>query len=174
MNPIEKEMASMPPEVSRKLVRAQGLAQARMPRLAQLEMEQVPPEHRQSRAWHFTKLEIAQAAQDWPSAYDSAAVLVESFPSQPEFRVTWAYAARRYRGLGEAETILEEALKDFPSQPIFHYNLACYAAVDGRVDLALGRVMKAIDMEKGYLSMALEDKDLESLWDILMTLEPDT
>ena len=161
----------MPEETRRLLIRAQGFAEARMPRLARAELAQIPPPHRHTFACLNVVLEIAQAEKDWEEARRAAESLAKRFPDQAEYRGAWAYAARRSTGIAEARVILTRAVADFPDQVIFVYNLACYAAVSGEGPSAVALFLKAYAMDRSVLAMGLDDEDLQSIQDVLIQLE---
>lgn len=170
-HPLQVELENMPEEVRRTLIRAQGFAEARMPRLARAELAEIPPPHRHTFACLNVALEIAQAEKNWEEARRAAETLANRFPAQAEYRGAWAFAARRSSGLDEARAILTRAVADFPDEVIFVYNLACYAAVAGETPSAVALFLKAYAKDSGVLAMGLEDEDLVSIQDVLIQLE---
>jgi hypothetical protein len=46
-----------------------------------------------------------------------------------------------------------------------HYNLACYSCQLGDIEQAKMRVGKAIELDPKFKLLALDDADLEPLWD---------
>lgn len=71
---------------------------------------------------------------------------------------------RRCRSSEDAEKLLlsgEEVLKD---DALWHYNLACYASVAGRIDEAKERLWRCFALDPSYRSAALTDPDLEPVW----------
>ena len=51
------------------------------------------------------------------------------------------------------------------------FSLACYASVTGRMEEAKARLRQAIDLDKDFRKLALDDEDLKSLWDWIGGLE---
>ena len=45
------------------------------------------------------------------------------------------------------------------------FNLACYASVTSRLEEAKERLPRAIELDSGIRGLALDEKDLHSLWD---------
>ena len=63
--------------------------------------------------------------------------------------------------------MLEEVAKLFPDHDMIQYNLACYSAQLGQLDVAqeyLNKSYELGDAQKIKL-MALDDDDLKPLWD---------
>ena len=75
----------------------------------------------------------------------------------------WACATRRAESVEAAEEILEEALGHHPEVAAIHYNLACHAAVQGRVDEARQRLEHAARLKPGLHLLATSDLDLQPL-----------
>ena len=63
------------------------------------------------------------------------------------------------------QIILLEALEKFPNDAMTNYNLGCYACQLGDMDNAKKFVGDAIKLDSKYKLMALDDEDLEPLWD---------
>ena len=49
----------------------------------------------------------------------------------------------------------------------FHYNLACYDCQLGDIDSAKGRLRRGFEIDSNFRRIALEDVDLEPLWEML-------
>ena len=75
------------------------------------------------------------------------------------------YATRRADSINAARLILLEAVERIPKAAIFHYNLACYECQLGDVEVAKIRLEHALKLEPRYRLKALEDEDLEGVWD---------
>jgi len=120
--------------------------------------------------WH-----ICAASQSWEAAVPVATHLVELCPGEADNWIHRAYSLRRARGhgLSEAWDALMPAVKLFPEEPIIAFNLACYAAQLGRQDEAIDWLRKAMSLSgkpNSIKTMALADKDLESIWDRVRAL----
>jgi tetratricopeptide (TPR) repeat protein len=86
-------------------------------------------------------------------------------PDNVQWSVSWAYAARRADSINAARLILLEAVERQPEAAILHYNLACYECQLGDLEVAKARLRHAINLDDGFRAMALEDEDLEPLWE---------
>ena len=76
-----------------------------------------------------------------------------------------AWVVRRKDSIEAAQIILLEALEKFPNDAMTNYNLGCYACLLGDMDNAKRFVGEAIKLDSKYKLMALDDGDLETLWD---------
>lgn len=79
-----------------------------------------------------------------------------------------SFAAYAYRRLGDAERgrrLLEEAVAERPDEWQGHYHLACFAALDGRRDEALGHLERAVELDARAAGWAADDTDLDSIRD---------
>ena len=57
--------------------------------------------------------------------------------------------------------------KDLPQVALVHYNLACYECQLGNLEMAKGHLKLAFKIKKGLRLEALDEPDLEPLWDSL-------
>jgi tetratricopeptide (TPR) repeat protein len=112
--------------------------------------------------------------KNWPNALKVAAALLQAHPKSALGWLHRAYALRRVKegGLQAAWDALLPAYRKFPKESTIPYNLSCYACQMGKLDEArqwLRKALKAGDKDK-ILRMALDDADLEPLWDEIKEL----
>jgi hypothetical protein len=50
------------------------------------------------------------------------------------------------------------------------FNLACYASVAGRMEEAKARLKRAIELDKQFQKLAIDDEDMQPLWDWIADL----
>ncbi len=81
--------------------------------------------------------------------------------------MSWAYATRRADSIEAARLILIDALERLPDAAVLHYNLACYNCQLGDLPLAKRRLKRAFKLDRTFREKALQDPDLEPLWDSL-------
>jgi Tfp pilus assembly protein PilF len=55
-------------------------------------------------------------------------------------------------------------VKRFPQEATIHFNLACYACKQGRLEEARGGLKTAIELEPAFKEASLEDEDLKEIW----------
>jgi tetratricopeptide (TPR) repeat protein len=147
----------------RRLLAATGYAELSLFQEAVQELEELPEPFRTEPTVLAVWLDIYQRWQKWSEAEFVAARLCEIEPDMPAWVIGLAYATRRNRGLRFADDILKEAVEKFPDCATIQFNLACYAAQLGRVDEALTRLQRAIDLDNAYAALAKTDPDLEPL-----------
>lgn len=115
---------------------------------------------------------ICAATKSWETAAEVAETLVAVAPERSSGWIHRAYALRRCKkaGLQHAWAALRPAVEQFPKEDVIPYNLACYAAQFGWVDIAwdwLRKAAKACRDEKLIRDRALADSDLKTLWERL-------
>lgn len=144
---------------------ANGYRQLGMFADAHEELEKIDPDFRHRKEVLVSSLAISSDEKDWQSVARLSQALAEQYPGEVEWRVQWAYALRRCESLEAAKAILETAILEFPTEPCLHYNLGCYACVEGEIDEAKTWISRAFTLESDYRKMALEDEDLEKISD---------
>ena len=132
------------------------------------ELDQITPGSRTHPDVLSVRYDVYAQAKKWDGASEIAETLVQSMPEQSSFWICWAYATRRKSsgGIPEAKKILIEAEPKFPGQYLIRYNLACYECQLGNYKESMVWLETAIDLagKKDIRMMALEDPDLEPLW----------
>jgi hypothetical protein len=88
-------------------------------------------------------------------------------PSNPQWHLLWASATRRVDCLESARLILLTAVESYSLHPVMHYNLACYECLLGDMAVAKGRLRHAFKLDPKLRLRALDDEDLQTLWDAL-------
>jgi predicted Zn-dependent protease len=118
--------------------------------------------------------QIYAIAGEWNLAAEIASELVQIRPEEPQFWISHAYAIRRMTGGGipQAARILGTARKLFPDEPLIAYNLACYDCQLGNETGAREWLKTAFAARnaKALKAMALQDPDLEPLWNEIAKL----
>jgi uncharacterized Ntn-hydrolase superfamily protein len=74
-----------------------------------------------------------------------------------------AYGHRQAGRLAEGADLIARGLERYPDDPTLVYDLACYEALAGRVDEALGHVRRALELDPSLRALADEDPDLAAL-----------
>ena len=94
-----------------------------------------------------------------------ASHLVKVEPEEAGWWINLAYATRRCESIEKAETILLRARELHHENALIEFNLACYASVTGRFEEARNFLRRATELDKEIRRLALDDQDLEPLWD---------
>lgn len=150
--------------IKARLVAASGALDLGLPDLANDELEDIPPAHRLHREVLVMRVMVYQAAQSWELMCEVSRYLTETWPEDAQHWIWVAYATRRCRSIEEAEVWLKRATEAHPTEPIIPFNLACYSSVSGRIEEAKEHLERAIRLDASCRMMALEDPDLEPLW----------
>ena len=107
--------------------------------------------------------------EQWDACLDIASAIVKIAPDRVWGWVHKAYAQRRATGGGieKAKPLLEEAAKLFPDHDMIQYNLACYIAQLGQLDVAQEHLNKSYELgdAQQIKLMAIDDQDLKPLWE---------
>ena len=74
------------------------------------------------------------------------------------------------RAIESAEAILLRARELHHDNAMIEFNLACDASVAGRFEEAKERLKRAVELDKQFLKLAIDDEDLPPLWDWIVGL----
>lgn len=113
------------------------------------------------------RLAVYEHSHRWGLAETVAKRLTATAPDDPLWPISLAYATRRLRSVAAARAILLEAAKTHPEEPTIQYNLGCYACQLGELENARAHLRRAFTSEPKYREIALDDPDLQPLWDLL-------
>ena len=147
----------------RHLTAAAGYLELGMAADASAELDSIEPVRRSD--WQVLALRVAvcQETKDWVPMLLLSERLVAMQPAQSQWLISLAYATRRCQSLEAARKILLGALDRFPEESTIPFNLACYEAQLGRLELARDHLVRAIQMNGAHRAMALADTDLAPL-----------
>ena len=129
------------------------------------EIENLEPELKTSSPVLGVRLEIYRSAEKWSLMEVVARELWKRHPDEPDYWTNFAWAVRRSDSVVAARDILLEAVERFPGDAMTHFNLGCYACQLGDIEQAKTRVGKAIELDAKFKLLALDDADLEPLWE---------
>lgn len=77
--------------------------------------------------------------------------------------LTRAFGCHREGRYAEGAEILAAGLERFPDDPTILYDLACYRALAGQGDEAVGSLTRALELDPSLVELARGDADLESV-----------
>ena len=111
-------------------------------------------------------------SQKWKACLDIADAIIVLDPERASAWIQKAYAIRRADsgGLQAAFDALYPATRRFPREPLIPFNLSCFACQLGRLEDACAWLRRAFeragnsDSKRHLRSMALDEPDLEPLW----------
>ena len=104
--------------------------------------------------WHQNKLREAEPL---------VAELAEMNPRDAGIWINLAYIRRRTQSLEAAVATLQRAFAVNPREPLAHFNMACYRAVQNRTNEALELLRNALDLDPKLREVARGEPDLERL-----------
>ena len=159
-------MPPLQPPDSHHLLAAQGWLELGNHVEANRELQNIAPLLRAHPHVLEMRWQICAVAKDWDAALAIASSLVRLMPENPFGWIHRSFALHELKRTAEARDNLMPVLDKFPSQAILRYNLACYECQLGRLQQAKDWLQKALAIgdPKEIKRMALEDPDLEPLW----------
>jgi tetratricopeptide (TPR) repeat protein len=104
--------------------------------------------------WHQNKLREAEPF---------VAELAEMNPRDAGIWINLAYIRRRTQSLDAAVDTLQHAFAANPAEPLAHFNMACYRAVQNRTEEALELLRSALHLDPKLCDVAQAEPDLENL-----------
>ena len=131
------------------------------------ELEQISPKLRAHPYVLEVRYKIYSKAKKWDGAVEIARTMAKSLPDNPWGPFHLAYALHELKKTQEAYDTVKPVVDRFPKEWLMRYNLACYSCQLGKLKEAELWLEKAIDLasKKDIRLMALEDPDLEPLWE---------
>ena len=157
------------PDDLRSLGAAQGYLDLGMFLEANFELDEIAPERRHLPEILEVRMHIFCALKKWELMQTIAKKLALSDPENVQWTVLWAYATRRADCIEAARPILISAAEQQEGEALLHFNLACYECQLGNLDGAKERLSRAFAINLRYRALALDDSDLEPLWETLRT-----
>jgi Tfp pilus assembly protein PilF len=132
---------------------------------ANAEIENLPPQEKSRTDVLEMRLEIYRQAGSWSLMEVVARELLRTMPDNPDPWSHLAFAVRRNESLNVARELLETAEAMFPVDATIQFNLGCYACQMGDIKEAKKRVEKATSLDRKFQMLALDDPDLEPMWE---------
>lgn len=147
----------------RTLLAAQGYCELGMSAEALAEIESVPAELRDHPTVVELRLIILMQAKRWKAALAAGRELTKIAPDK---NIGYIHSAFCLHELGQTEAarkIMLDGPQTLHTEPVFHYNLACYECMLGNLDLARVHLDKSFELDKKFRDYAKSDPDLEKL-----------
>ncbi len=101
--------------------------------------------------------------RNWREGLTFSRQLAEVAPQEEGGWVHSAYCLHELGRTSEAIQALLAAPASLREKAIFHYNLACYSCVLGRIDAAREALFRSFALDKRYRDFARADRNLEPL-----------
>jgi len=134
---------------------------------AAAELNAIAPEHLGRLDVLAVKWDVSARLKRWPECLEIADQLVEQWPCEPTGWIDRSFALHELDRTREAHDNLASVAGRFEKVWTIPYNLACYACQLGDRDGARRWLRKAFAVEdkSRLLRIAMEDPDLEPMWD---------
>jgi predicted Zn-dependent protease len=134
-------------------------------RSALAELEHLAPEQGQHPLVLKVRWWVGNEAGHWAEAIEVARQLTQQEPDEVDGWWMCSFALHELNRTQEACDNLSSVQEKFADHYLIHYNLACYLVQMGRIDEARPCLKRAFELEPKQKAGALQDKDLEPLWD---------
>ena len=144
-----------------------GYVQLQMFQEANEELEKIDPFLRAAPEVLALRVEIYQGLEKWDLMAELTGRLTEFDADNPQWPLSLAYATRRATSIQATKEILLNAEATFPKEAVIKYNLACYECVAGNLETAKKYLQKCFEIDSDWKVQALEDEDLQPLWNDL-------
>lgn len=102
-------------------------------------------------------------AKRWKPALAASRELCALAPEETGGFIHSAFCLHEMGRTEEARETLLGGPPTLHNEPTYHYNLACYECVLGRLDLARAHLERSIQLDKKYREFAKGDPDLAAL-----------
>jgi len=136
------------------------------------ELEQIPPELQVHPDVLEVRFAICATARKWVLCMEIAAAMLDLAPERPTAWINSAFTLHEMKQTQDAWDALATVQHRFPDVPTIPYNLACYACQLGRLEDSRELLRQALKIGGGdYKRRALEDGDLQPLWDEIKMIE---
>ena len=136
---------------------------------AKAELDKIDATHQKNPDVLEVHWDICALEQRWEEGLQVARALVEAAPKRSSGWLHQAYALRRVPdgSVKKAWQALLPAYDKFPKEPTISYNLSCYACQMQQMEAARVWFKRAavIGGKEKMKQMALDDPDLEALWE---------
>jgi len=153
-----------------KLAAAEGYLTLKLPHDAWEALDEIPPDERESLEVISLRLEILSSMQRWKEVSRIGRESISRFPAHGHLYLQTSYGVRRHENLTAAYEVLASGEHALSKEALFHFNMACYECQLGHLEAARERLIRAIKLGRECRQMALDDPDLQPLWDQIPNL----
>ena len=150
-------------EHSRTLLAAQGYCELSLFDEALEELKSLPAEAQQHPTAVELRLIILMQAKRWKPALSVGRELTQIAPEKSTGFIHAAFCLHELGKTEEARKLLMSGPETLHSEPVYHYNLACYECVLGNLEMARVHLEKSIVLDKKFRDYAQTDPDLKPL-----------
>jgi tetratricopeptide (TPR) repeat protein len=152
------------PETQRALHAADGYLFFGLTKEALAELDSITTDEQNDSAVLLSRIRALLHGKKWKDAEGLSNRGLKLHPDEGEFTVQRAFALHQLKKGDEAIEALLSAPEWIRRTGILHYNLACYEARLGDLNIARQCIDAAIQINSGIKKNARLDPDLEALW----------
>ena len=113
------------------------------------------------------RLVILQSMERWDKAAEIAIGAVRYYPESQDLFLIGAYPVRRAEDVKAAFEFLQLGCGCLMENGTYWFNRGCYHCQLGELEDAKTCIKTAVELDKRFQEMAIDDDDLEPLWDEL-------
>ena len=150
---------------------ANGYLDLGMVRDAEAELDAIADEDQSNGETLSLRVCLYSERKDWKRMESVSKELISLDGKSAFGWVNLAYALREMERVKEAKEVATEGLERQPKEAVLWFNLACYCSLLGEVEEASTHLDRAIELEKSFEASAVDDPDLENLWDWIKSKE---
>lgn len=143
---------------------ANGYLELGMLDAASDEIEAVEGEDRLSVEVLLFRSRLYNAAEQWELMEAVSKQVANTAPANPQGWIQWGNALRFQGRFEDARQVALKALKRHPEESHIWYNLACFLCLMGDLEESGSVLKKALKMNPKLREAALDDPDLEAVW----------
>jgi len=151
----------------RRFLAAQGYLELGMESDALVELDELEEPLRSHPDAGRLRVQILLQAERWRECVEICKDLWDGTSATAAMRLHGAYCLHELKRTEEARDLLLSAGDLLGTDPTFHYNLACYAAVLGDSAEARDRLAAAFDLDPDLIEMSKTDPDLDSVRNLI-------
>ena len=142
---------------------AQGYLDLGMEQRAWDELDLIAARERAAAKVLELRLVILQHMEKWQMGAEIARGAVRRYPEHGSFYLLGAYHIRRADSLSAAFEFLRSGEEHLDALAGYWFKMACYHCQLGQLDETRECVRKAVELDRKYQMMVLEDEDLRPL-----------
>ena len=127
------------------------------------ELDGLPPDAQKHSMVVEMRLVILMQSKRWEEALSTSRELCRVNPTGNSGYIHAAFCLHELRRTAEARDILLGGPESLHTDPTYHYNLACYECILGKVNLAQAHLDRCVQLDKKFKNYAKTDPDLAGL-----------
>ena len=159
-----KQPRTVKPEINALLEAADGYLFLNLPAEALDELNGIPEEESHEPPIILATCRVLIYLKRWHDAEETAKIGCSKFPEEDELIVQRAFVLNQLDRVNEASRVILSAPTWLQKTGIIHYNLACYEARFGNLEIAKRCLDVACQLNEAMKKKAHADPDLRRIW----------